>query len=107
MDIVRFDSQERVDLPDMTAVSFLVLGEFRRTVRTLLLGEEVKKVVRGFDVTAAAVPDDTVTVKLDPGGGGPYGVLLLPENVGSLDYGQIVGDKGMTGSPEGASQQIL
>lgn len=105
MDIVRFDSQERVDLPDMTQVSFLVLGEFRRTLRTLVLGEEAMYVVRGFAIEPAGVPDATVTIKLD--NAGTLGAMILSENTGSVEYGQLVGNKDAAGNPEGASQQIL
>jgi len=107
MDIVNFGSQERVDLPDMTQVSYLVLGEFRRTVRSLIMGDEAHYALRGFAVEPAGTPDTTVTVKLDPGGGGPLGALLLSEDTGALEYGQLVGDKNSTGVVEGNAQQIL
>ena len=39
MRIVRWHPQERVDKPDLDAVSYLVLGEFRRTLRAVVVGD--------------------------------------------------------------------
>ncbi len=115
MRIVRYDSQERVDLPDITAMSFLVLGEFRRHVRGLLLGPDPSAltswesfIIRGFAVEPQAVPDATIRVRLDPGGGSPLGFAIGAENLGSrIDTGQLVGGNDMNGQLEGNAQQTL
>jgi hypothetical protein len=110
MRLVRFDSQERVDLPDLTAVSFLVLGEFRRTVRNLLLGPGTgagthdTSVIRGYLTEPSAVPDAIVTVRLVPttGGGRPLSAAIGGEDLGSrIDFGQLMGGEDMAGATEG------
>lgn len=106
MRIVRFASQERVDVPDATAMSFLVLGEFRRTVRGVLLGEDAKYVVRGFAVEPQAVPDATVRIRLNPSG--VLGFMFGAENLGSrTDYGQVVGGDDSNGLLEGNATVTL
>ncbi len=114
MKIVRYTSQERVDLPDITAMSFLVLGEFRRTIRSLLQGPGAvppapdARVVRGFAVTPAGPPDTTVTVTMDPGGGAAVGVAISAENLGAVtDHGQLVGGRDSAGALEGQALQVL
>jgi len=107
MRVVRYDAQERVDIPDITAMSFLVLGEFRRTVRTVILGSESNFVGRGFKVEPQAVPDATVLIKLDPGGGGPLGFFIGGENTGSVEFGVIAGDKNSVGQLEGNATTTL
>jgi hypothetical protein len=107
MRIVQWAAQERVDQPDITAMSFLALGEFRRLTRALLVGEDVVRIVRGFAVEAAAVPDATVLIKLDPGFGQALSVALGAEDVGTLDYGQLIGDRDSNFATEGNAQQIL
>jgi len=113
--IVRYTPQERVDLPDITAMSFLCLGEFRRTVRYLIQGPSATAppnpfatVVQGFAVTPATVPDATVTVTLDPGGGAPVGVALSGENLGAVtDFGALIGGRDAAGELEGQALQVL
>lgn len=107
MRIVRFDSQERVDLPDLTAMSFLVLGEFRRMVRGLILGEDANYVIQGFAATPAGVPDATVTVTLDPGSN-PLGFAIGGENLTTrIDYGQMIGGDDSAGNLEGNATQVF
>lgn len=115
MQIVHYSSQERVDLPDMTAMSSLVVGEFRRTVRGLFLGPRLAGnpdyesfIVRGFLVEQQAVPDATVRVRLDPGGTSPLGFAIGGENLGSrIDFGQLIGGDGMDGALEGNASYTL
>jgi hypothetical protein len=103
---VNFEAQERVDLPDMTAVSSLMLGEFRRQLRGLVLGESANKIVKGFAVEPAGVPDTTITVKLDDGGS--LGFFIGSQDLGSrIDYGQLAGGDDIAGNLEGAAQIIL
>jgi len=108
MRIVRYSEQERVDLPDITAMSFLVLGEFRRLNRALIAGaEEAKYILRGFGVTAQGTPDATVTVSYDLGGGA-YAAALGAENDGSnVLFGQLLGSKDDDQNLEGNASQIL
>lgn len=113
MRIVRFDSQERVDLPDMTQVSFLVLGEFRRQVRGILIGPKSgggydNFIIRGYKVEAQAVPDATIRVRLSLGGSNPLGFAIGSENLGSrVDAGQLMGGDDMAGNLEGNATQTL
>lgn len=115
MQIPKFSSQERVDLPDLTAVSYLVLGEFRRTARGILLGpnlasppDHLNYVIRGFAVEAASPPDTTVLVRLDPGGANPLSFAFGAENLGArIDFGQLIGGDGMDGTLEGNATYTL
>ena len=105
MRIVRWSPQERVDLPDITQMSFLALGEFRRTVRALLQGEDDNRVVRGFLVEPATIPDSTITVRLVPAAG-ENSLAIGAENLGAVfDHGQLIGDKDSTGTQEGNALQ--
>ncbi len=113
MRIVRYAPQERVDTPDATAMSFLQLGEFRRDVRGLMLGPESggtfeNFILRGFAVEPQAVPDSTIRVRLDPGGGSPLGFAIGAENLGAvIDHGQLIGGKDSAGRTEGNATQTL
>jgi hypothetical protein len=109
MRIVRWTSQERVDQPDITSMSFLVLGETRRWSRAVVLGEDAANyVLRGFGVEPAAVPDSTIVVKLDPGGGGALSAALGGEDLGaSVIHGQLMGDHDDAGNTEGNAQQSI
>ena len=90
----------------MTAVSSLMLGEFRRQLRGLILGESANKIVKGFAVEPAAVPDTTITVKLNDGGA--LGFFIGSQDLGSrVDYGQLAGGDDIAGNLEGAAQIIL
>ena len=106
MRLVRYSAQQRVDVPDITAMSALVLGEFRRTIRGLVQGPAggglyPVGVVRGFAVVEAGPPDSTVEVIIDPGAG-DLGFAIGAEDLGShADYGQLMGGKGITGAVEG------
>lgn len=107
MRIVRWTSQERVDQPDLTAMSFLVLGEFRRFTRSVLLGDEAyNAIISGYKVEQAAVPDTTVVVKLDTGA--DPSVAFGAENQGAIiKHGQVMGGKDDADRFEGNSQQTL
>lgn len=112
MRIVRWESQERVDLPDMTALSFLVLGEFRKTIRDLALGFDVtlgdKFILRGFEVEPSAVPDTRIRVRMDTGDPDRIGTALLSENLGAnTEYGQLAGGEDSAAALEGQAQQII
>lgn len=112
MRLVRWESQERVDLPDMTALSFLVLGEFRRTMREFIVGLPVggneKFIIRGFEVEPSAVPDTRIRVRADDGVADRLGAAILAENLGSFtEDGQLVGGTDSAGALEGQAQQII
>ena len=113
MRLVKWSPQERVDVPDITAMQTLVLGEFRRTVRGLLLGPGAVPatarhdvaIVRGFKVEPQAVPDATIRVRLDPGTD-ILGFAIGAENLGaSIDFGQLVGGDDTAGITEGNASQ--
>lgn len=98
MKIVRFAPNERVDMPDMTAVSFLPLSEFRRTFRGAIVGDDTPRIINGFKVEANSPNDAGVTVTLDPGGGGWPAHAVLAEDT---TFGQLVGGIDDQGSTEG------
>ena len=106
MRIVKWNPQERVDVPDITAMNFLMLGEFRRTVRGAL-GVESNGILKGFAVEPAAVPDSTIVVKLD-NGGGDLSFAFGSEEIGTrTDYGQLIGGDNSDAKTEGNAQQTL
>lgn len=114
MQKVHWTSEERVDLPDMTQLTELVLSDFRRHVRGLLLGPDAtipanwtNYVVRGFKVEPQAVPDATIRVRLNPGGGAPLGFAIGAENLGRIDFGQLMGGDGQDGTLEGNATYSL
>lgn len=111
MRLVLWKSQERVDLPDMEVLSSFVLGEFRRTVRGLLIGDDGSGgydnlLIQGFKVEQNTVPDSTVIVKLDPGGANPLSFAIAAENpnddvAGPFDHGALMGGDDSLGNLEG------
>lgn len=106
MDIVRWSPDERVDIPDLTAMSFLVLGEFRRLGRTVF-GERSKSILRGFAVEPEAPPSSRVVIRLD-NGVDPESVAFGAELVGANpEYGQIIGGRMFGAVLEGSAQQII
>jgi hypothetical protein len=114
MEKVHFSAEERVDLSDMTQLTELVLSDFRRHVRGLLLGPDAvvaaqwtNYVVRGFKVEPQAVPDATIRVRLNPGGGAPLGFAIGAENLGRIDFGQLMGGDGQDGTLEGNATYSL
>jgi hypothetical protein len=101
-----------VDIPDLTAMSFLVLGETRRWNRSVILGEDAANyVIQGFAVEPAAVPDTTIRVRLDPSGAGtpPFGQALGGENLGgtTVRHGQLIGDHDDAANLEGNATQTF
>lgn len=104
MRIVKWNPQERVDTPDLTAMSYLVLGDFRRTVRGAVLGEDANYIIRGFKVEPAAVPDTTIRVRLDVSSvlSFAFGAELIGARV---DYGQVIGGDDSAGNLEGNATQ--
>ena len=106
MRIVRWHPQERVDKPDLDAMSYLVLGEFRRTNRALIQGEQ-SYVVTGFAVEPQAVPDATVRVRMQPPGTERASALGAELTTAGLDKGQLIGDRDSSFINEGPAQQIL
>lgn len=102
MRIVRFSSQERVDIPDITAMSYLVLGEFRRTVRGLLTGQTGTGVVRRFDVAPTSTPS-SVEVTVNPGST-PLGIAVAGDGT---SFGQVMGGQDDNGNTEGNATQTF
>lgn len=99
MRIVKFSPQQRVDNPDLTAMSHLQVSEFRRLARYALLGPSISGtkdsnllLLRGFPVTASPVPDATVTITVDPGGNQPLSAAFLGVDLAShVDTGALAG----------------
>jgi hypothetical protein len=106
MRLVRWAPSERVDIPDITAVSFLTLGEFRRTLRTLLSGEE-SYIVRGFAVEPESPATTRVRVRLQPPGQARGAAIGGEQTIAGLDHGQLIGDRDSSFLNEGPTQQIL
>lgn len=94
---LRWESQERVDVPDFQQLSFLVDGEFRRINRALIVGAERAGIIQGFKVEPQASPNGTVRVRLDIAG--VRGAAILPtatdgEINGTVAQGQLAGSVG-------------
>jgi len=104
MRIVRWHPQERVDKPDLDAMSYLKLGEFRRTLRALVQGED-QFVITGFAVEPSAVPDTFIRVRLQPPGTERASALGSELTSAGLDKGQLIGDRDSSFFHEGAAQQ--
>lgn len=105
MRVVNWESEERVDVPDKQAEMWITVGEFRRLIRGLVT-KDTTGIVRGFKVEAASPADSTVRVRLDPGGGGALSVAVGGENTGTVDYGQLIGDRGQEGLEGNSSYTI-
>ena len=98
MKLVKYTANERVDLPDMSAMSALPLGEFRRTIRGLLTGADEMSIINGFEVEANFPVTSAIVVKLDPGGGVWLSHALLAEG---LNFGQLAGGQDDQQATEG------
>jgi hypothetical protein len=85
---VHFVSQERVDQPDAEAISEFQRQEDRRLVRQLVQGDDLSRIVRGFAVEPAAIPDSTVTVRMVALDGS------IGSFVGAIAYGGGIIDRG-------------
>lgn len=112
MRLVRYAPQQRVDHPDIQAMSALMLGEFRRTIRGVLLGPGAippaygNYVIRGFEVEPNSPADTTVLVKIDPGGSNPLGFAIGAEDLGArVDHGQLMGGDDSNDNIEGNATQ--
>lgn len=107
MRIVYWHPQERVDVPDLTAASFLMLGEFRRTNRALIVGEERNAIIRGYAVEAESPATSSIVVRLQDGAE-PLSLAMLSENMGPhIAYGQLAGDKNDDEDLEGNASYSL
>jgi hypothetical protein len=97
MESVRFQPNERVDVPDAQALGLLPLYEFRRMIRGLLLGEAENKIVNGFRTTATGPASAIVNVTLDPGGSAWLSHAIAAELVSlagggtNVDRGVLIG----------------
>lgn len=101
-DLVRFEPDERVDLPDFVAVQRMGRGDNRSQLLHLVFDADAQRVLSGWAVAAAGVPDATVTVTA----GSALGAELLDD--GSYEYGVAYGREGdasqivdLTGKPVG------
>lgn len=106
MRIVRWAPSERVDIPDITAMSFLTLGEFRRTLRALVTGDAAY-VVQGFKVEPEAPATTRIRVRLQPPGEFKGSAIGGEQTAPGLDYGQLIGNRDSSFLDEGASQQFI
>jgi hypothetical protein len=115
MKIVRTEPNERVDLSDFQAISFLLKGEFNRYVRTLLSGPTsavfFASVIRGF---VPSLVGNVVTVKFDLLGDGSSLSAALATHVHTTsagqvfsDQGQVLGDRDYDGTPEGTAERTI
>lgn len=119
MKIPRWSPDQRVDIPDMTALSFLTQGEFRRTVREILTGgpasggsELQMRILRGF---APEQDGNTLRVKLDINGTAE----LLSAAIGAhahgtaagaasrAEFGQLIGGHGFNFDFEGNAENSI
>jgi len=106
MRIVRWASSERVDLPDLTAMSFLALGEFRRSIRALVTGEAAY-IIQGFEVEPESPATTRVMVQFQPPGDDRGEVLGAEQTTAGTDYGQLIGGRDSSFLDEGLAQQFI
>lgn len=106
MRLVRWAPSERVDVPDITAMSFLMLGEFRRTLRALVSGD-ASYVVQGFKVEPESPATTRIRVRLQPPGEFKGAAIGGEQTSPGLDYGQLIGNRDSSFFDEGASQQFI
>ena len=106
MRIVRWHPQERVDKPDPDAVSYLVLGEFRRTLRAVVVGD-TPYIVTGYNVEPESPVTTRVVVNAIDGFGERASALGAELTASGLDTGQLIGDRDSSFLLEGPAQQIL
>ena len=106
MRIVRWHPQERVDKPDLDAVSYLVLGEFRRTLRAVVVGD-TPYIVTGYGVEPESPATASVVVNAIDGSGSRAAALGAELTTSGLDTGQLIGDRDSSFLLEGPAQQIL
>ncbi len=108
---IQLSSQQRVDQPDVLAISSLAVQDVRRHQRQLLMGRDADtqtgRVIRGFKVEAEVSGVSTrIIVKHDDGGvlGSFMGAIDL--GAGNIDFGQLTGGKDGLGNLEGSAQNI-
>lgn len=104
---VRFDSQERVDLPDMQAVSLFSADEIRKTIRHFLTGDATARILRGFQVLPendGVSPRVVVSLNTTPVGAFT-GALAQGGSV--FDFGQLGGGHDAVGALEGPAQLLV
>jgi hypothetical protein len=110
---VNFSPQQRVDQPDAQAIAAFGNQDMRRYMRQVVMGRDVAanegRVLAGFKVE----PEDPgvsprVIVKLDLGGGA-LGAFMgaIDQGGGTIDWGQLAGDKDGLGNLEGSAQNLL
>lgn len=109
---VNWTGDERVDIPDLTAMSGLNESEFRRQLSMLLQGADQVGVLRGFEVEPESPASSRVVIRMDrtvdavPGR--TESLAIGGENLGAtIDYGILIGGRSSDGSLEGPSQAIL
>jgi hypothetical protein len=111
---VNFESQQRVDQPDVQVMGELSAQDVRRHMRRLFMGKSdvasaVGRVIDGFEVTAENPGvSPRIVVQLDEGGGslGSF-VGAIDQGGGNIDWGQLGGDQDGTGNLEGSAQNLL
>lgn len=106
MRLIQWSSQERVDLPDMIALSSNMLGEFRRTMRDVLMGEHANRIIRGFTVVATGTPDKFVHIAIDRNPSLESTALLSELVDTTVNYGQLAGGTGFEGLEGNASLPV-
>lgn len=108
MRLVRWSGNERADVPDVSAMSTFVLGEFRRTLREVVLGGDVSKVLRGFAVEPESPASSRVVVRLNNTPSAKLSAAFGAENLGGVvAFGQLIGGDADGDVLEGAAQQLL
>lgn len=108
---VRWDTDQRVDLPDVLALQDLRLQDARRAYRHLLLGKDAQagtRVIRGFKVEPEGPPSSRVVVNMDLGIDGQSTFLgAEARGGGKFERGALGGGKDANDNLEGSALATL
>lgn len=109
---VNWTANERVDVPDLTAMSGLTESEFRRLLSMGVYGFDTVTVLRGFDVEPESPTTTRVKIRMNKAADAvplrTESLAIGAENLGSdIDYGVLIGGRSSNGSLEGAAQVLL
>jgi len=107
---VRWDTDQRVDLPDVLALQDLRLQDLRRTHRHLFLGKvaDATRVIRGFSVEPEGPPSTRVVVTMDLGASGHASFMgAEARGGGKFERGALGGGKDANDNLEGPATFTL
>lgn len=109
---IRFESNERVDLPDALSLGTVQQSEFRH-ILSALVGSDILRVIRGFEVQPESPVSSRVLIKMDRTADAIPGIkeslAYGAENLGggTIDFGVLTGGRNSANELEGPAQLLL